>query len=73
MSIPAFSNAAVLTAYDRPFEIKLAPVPGLHPQGVLVKVKASTMCGTDVHIWRGAYAEVGLSKLPMIPGHEIVG
>ena len=36
---------------------------------VLVKVMASGICGTDVHILEGEY----LGSYPVIPGHELSG
>jgi 2-desacetyl-2-hydroxyethyl bacteriochlorophyllide A dehydrogenase len=36
---------------------------------VLIKVMASGICGTDVHIYRGEY----LGDYPVIPGHEFSG
>ncbi|MCF7827111.1 MAG: zinc-dependent alcohol dehydrogenase family protein [Candidatus Marinimicrobia bacterium] len=43
------------------------PIPADHE--VLIKVKASGICGTDVHIARGEY----LGSYPVIPGHEFSG
>jgi 2-desacetyl-2-hydroxyethyl bacteriochlorophyllide A dehydrogenase len=43
------------------------PEPG--PKEVLIKVMASGICGTDVHIYRGEY----LGDYPVIPGHEFSG
>lgn len=73
MSTPTESTAAVLVDYDTPYELRSLPVPALEPRAALVKVEAATMCGTDVHIFHGDYAKAGLSKLPLVPGHEIVG
>ena len=44
------------------------PVPG--PGQVLVKVNACGVCRTDLHVVDG---ELPNPKLPLIPGHEIVG
>lgn len=73
MSRPTETLAAVLVNYQEPLEIRTLTVPEPEPRAAVVRVEASTMCGTDVHIWRGDYAKSGLSKLPLIPGHEIVG
>jgi 2-desacetyl-2-hydroxyethyl bacteriochlorophyllide A dehydrogenase len=43
------------------------PKPG--PDEVLVRVMASGICGTDVHIYRGEY----LGDYPVTPGHEFSG
>ncbi len=37
---------------------------------VLIRVKASGICGTDIHIWHGKHGAV---TYPRIPGHELVG
>ncbi|GAB4328901.1 MAG: zinc-dependent alcohol dehydrogenase family protein [Promethearchaeota archaeon] len=44
------------------------PEPG--PRDVMVRVRASGVCGTDVHVYEG---EVPLAKFPVIPGHEFCG
>lgn len=40
------------------------------PQEILIRVRACGVCRTDLHIVDG---ELPLPKLPVIPGHEIVG
>jgi 2-desacetyl-2-hydroxyethyl bacteriochlorophyllide A dehydrogenase len=55
----------------RPNEISLveqaSPQPG--PTELLLKVMASGICGTDLHIYRGEY----MGAYPVIPGHEFAG
>jgi propanol-preferring alcohol dehydrogenase len=46
------------------------PVPIAAPAQVLVHVRACGVCRTDLHIVDG---ELPVSKLPIVPGHEIVG
>jgi threonine dehydrogenase-like Zn-dependent dehydrogenase len=43
------------------------PEPG--PNEVLIKVMASWICGTDIHILEGEY----MGDYPVIPGHEFAG
>ena len=45
-----------------------APIPG--PGQILVKVSACGVCRTDLHVVDGELTE---PRLPIIPGHEIVG
>ena len=45
-------------------------VPGPGPRQVLIRVAACGVCRTDLHIVDG---ELGRAKLPLVPGHEIVG
>jgi propanol-preferring alcohol dehydrogenase len=44
------------------------PAPG--PQEVLVEIAACGVCRTDLHVVDG---ELPSPKLPVVPGHEIVG
>jgi alcohol dehydrogenase, propanol-preferring len=58
---------------DRPGErLRLAelPMPEPGPGQVLVEVRACAVCRTDLHVVDGELAE---PKLPIVPGHEIVG
>ena len=63
--------AALLTEYRMPLEIKTVPCPVPKHDEVLVKIEASGVCFTDVHIWRGDHAAP--DPLPLIMGHEGVG
>ncbi len=48
------------------------PVPG--PNDVLVKVIATSICGTDLHIYEwNKWAQNRIKKLPQIMGHELSG
>lgn len=46
------------------------PLPECGANDILLKVKACGVCRTDLHIVDGELSE---PKLPLIPGHEIVG
>ena len=49
------------------------PVPEPGPNDVLIKVRKSAICGTDVHIWNwDAWAQKTI-PVPMVVGHEFVG
>lgn len=65
----ATMQAAVLIKPGR-FEVKEVPRPEPARHEALVKVARTGICGTDLHIFHGAYAA---DKLPMIPGHEFTG
>ena len=45
------------------------PIPIFRDDEVLIKVMASGICGTDIHIYRGDY----IGDYPVIPGHEFAG
>lgn len=44
-------------------------MPVIRPNHVLIEVKATGVCGTDIHIYHGEYA----SNPPVIMGHEVAG
>jgi len=46
------------------------PVPEPGPKDILIRVKACGLCHTDLHTVEG---DLTLPKLPLIPGHQIVG
>ncbi|MEO0751558.1 MAG: L-threonine 3-dehydrogenase [Pseudomonadota bacterium] len=49
------------------------PVPEPGPSDVLIKVKKSAICGTDVHIWNWDEFSAKTVPVPMVVGHEFVG
>ena len=70
MKLPDLMHAMVLEGIKNPLVYKTLPLPVPSPQQVLVKVTACGVCRTDLHITDG---ELDHPKLPLIPGHEIVG
>jgi len=56
---------------DRPGSQTVIEVeePKVQENDVLIRVMASGICGTDIHIFRGEY----LGDYPVIPGHEFSG
>ena len=49
------------------------PVPEVGPNDVLIKVKKSAICGTDVHIYNWDQWAQKTVPVPMVTGHEFVG
>lgn len=68
--MPETMKAMVLVQQRRPLELRQVPVPEPGPGEVLIKVEACGVCRTDLHILDG---ELAHPKLPLIPGHEIIG
>jgi len=62
--------AAVMTAPERPIELREFPEPDLPEGGALLATAFSEVCGTDVHLWHGRLAGV---PYPIIPGHVSAG
>jgi propanol-preferring alcohol dehydrogenase len=63
-------KAMVLERAGEPLVEKELPIPAPGPDQVLVAVHACGVCRTDLHVVDG---ELTRPKLPLIPGHEIVG
>jgi len=67
-------KAAVLHELKKPLAVEEVerPVPG---EGeVLIKVEACGVCHSDLHIIEGDWKQFGgITKIPLVPGHEIAG
>ena len=50
-----------------------APIPEIGPEDVLVKVRKTGICGTDVHIYNWDDWAQKTVPVPMITGHEYAG
>lgn len=80
MTLPSHMQAMILEnpgldkpGLDKPgapLQYKRVALPLPNPGQVLVKVAACGVCRTDLHIVDG---ELPSPKLPLIPGHEIIG
>jgi len=63
-------KAMVLDRQRRPLRLADLPDPRPAPGQVLIAVHACGVCRTDLHIVDGELSE---PKLPLVPGHQIVG
>lgn len=63
-------KAMVLHAPRQPLRLEERPDPVAGPGEIVVRVEACAVCRTDLHVVDGDLTE---PKLPLIPGHEIVG
>lgn len=69
-SFPQSMRAMVLEKQGKPLTYQTISLPVPSSKQVLVKVIACGVCRTDLHIIDG---ELKNPKLPLIPGHEIIG
>lgn len=60
----------VFEAPGRPLELRTRPLPVPSGRDVLVEVEACGVCRTDLHVVDG---DVACPRLPIVPGHEVVG
>ena len=63
-------TAAVLRKFNQPLEVEERIIPPLKEGEVLVRIKASGICGSDLHMWKGKDPR---TPLPLILGHEGIG
>ena len=63
-------RAMVLDGPGRGLALRALPRPEAGPGQVLVEIAACAVCRTDLHVVDGELPE---PKLPIVPGHEIVG
>ena len=63
-------HAMILEKPSAPLREMEIPTPSPGPGQVLVRVMACAVCRTDLHVVDG---ELPDPKLPLIPGHEVVG
>jgi len=55
---------------QNPLELVEIPNPEPGPEDILLRIKVCGVCHTDLHTVEGELPEV---KLPIIPGHQVVG
>jgi propanol-preferring alcohol dehydrogenase len=63
-------RAALMTGANRPLGMADLPSPRPGPGELLIAVAACAVCRTDLHVVDGELAD---PKLPLVPGHEIIG
>lgn len=63
-------RAMVLDSPGNPLRLAEVSEPEVGPEQVLLRVRACAVCRTDLHVVDG---ELPDPKLPLVPGHQIVG
>ena len=63
-------RAMVLEAAGQPLKLTQREIPSPKPGQLLIEISACGVCRTDLHVVDG---ELPDPKLPIVPGHEIVG
>ena len=69
----ATMRAAVYSAFGGPITVQELPKPEAPPGGVLIEVKATGVCRSDWHGWKGHDSDIADHGLPFVPGHELSG
>lgn len=63
-------RAAVYRRFGGPIVVEEVPEPEPSPDGAVIAVRASGLCRSDYHGWKGLDPDV---SLPAVPGHEFTG
>ncbi|MCD6231334.1 zinc-binding dehydrogenase [Candidatus Aerophobetes bacterium] len=63
-------RVSVLREFNEPLLIEERELPSLKEKEILVRIKSSGVCGSDIHMWKGKDLR---TPLPLILGHEGVG
>lgn len=72
-NIPSQMLALVKADRSAGATIAQAPVPTYGPGDVLIRVRAASICGTDLHIYEWDSWAAGRIQPPLIFGHEFCG
>lgn len=71
--LPKMQKAVVFEEYGGPLEYKDIPVPQPKANELLINVKYSGVCHTDLHVALGDWQNALPAKLPLVGGHEGAG
>lgn len=63
-------KAAIYSTFNGAIEIKQVDDPVVNETGAIIEVKASGICRSDWHGWKGHDPDI---QLPHVPGHEFSG
>jgi alcohol dehydrogenase len=66
-------RAMAITGYSRPLEMVDIESPSPASGEVLIDVNYAGVCRTDLKIARGEMPFSSATRLPLVPGHEVVG
>jgi alcohol dehydrogenase, propanol-preferring len=70
IEIPMLSQCMSLKRVGEPLRLEEREIPAPGPGQVLLRVRACAVCRTDLHVIDGELKDL---RLPIVPGHEIVG
>jgi threonine 3-dehydrogenase len=74
LPVPVSVQAVVKPRRAAGGEVATVPDPTPRDDEVLVRVRASSVCGTDVHVWKwNEWAQSRVKRVPMTMGHELSG
>ena len=66
-------KALVKTRAEPGLWMERRPVPEIGPDDVLIKIRKTGICGTDIHIWNWDEWAAKTVPVPLVTGHEFAG
>src|SRR5687768_16012370 len=54
-------------------ELREEPAPDIGPEDVLIRIRKTSICGTDLHIWNWDAWAAKMIPVPMVIVHEYCG
>ena len=63
-------RAVIYESFGGPLSLRELPDPSPEPDGAVIRVRASGVCRSDWHGWKGHDPDI---RLPHVPGHELAG
>lgn len=66
-------QAAVYRSFGGEIKIESIDRPKVPADGVVIRVKATGVCRSDWHGWKGHDSDIADHGLPFVPGHEVSG
>ena len=70
---PSTMRAAVYHSFGGPITVENVSRPKAPNGGVVLEVKATGVCRSDWHGWKGHDSDIVDHGLPFVPGHELSG
>ncbi|SMX43028.1 L-threonine 3-dehydrogenase [Maliponia aquimaris] len=66
-------KALVKTRPEEGLWMQRVPVPEIGPDDVLIRIRSTGICGTDIHIWNWDDWAQRTVPVPLVTGHEFAG
>jgi threonine 3-dehydrogenase len=66
-------RALVKAAPEVGLQMQTRPVPEIGPDDVLIRIRKTGICGTDIHIWNWDEWAARTVPVPLVTGHEFAG
>ncbi|WP_349363491.1 MAG: L-threonine 3-dehydrogenase [Roseitalea porphyridii] len=70
---PNMMRALVKAEAGPGLEMQRVPVPEIGPDDVLIRIRKTGICGTDIHIWNWDEWAERTVPVPLVTGHEFAG